>query len=266
MQRAIDVDPISATVRVQPQYHFVAKRLRAHDVDVQNNLSVRGHPVLTADDLHEYQSSLKNDTTITSIQESLRASLPDVGDLKWSARNADSNGWMVCDGRNLGCATHPQLFAVIGYDYGGSGDYFNLPDARGRVVAGVNGSHRRGESLGAETHALKIDELPSHGHVVTVKESGAHVHQYNDAYSAVTDGNRIDNHTVYGTSSNSEADHTFRWRQADGTSAPTPGNLDTSITGTHSHTAVVSPVGGDRAHNNLQPTLFAGNLLIFTGP
>lgn len=43
-------------------------------------------------------------------------------------------GWLMCDGRSLPTATYPDLFAAIGYAYGGSGANFNLPDYRGRFA------------------------------------------------------------------------------------------------------------------------------------
>ena len=46
-------------------------------------------------------------------------------------------GWMLCDGRSLECAQYPELFAVLGYTYGGSGNTFNIPDYRGYFLRGV---------------------------------------------------------------------------------------------------------------------------------
>src|SRR4051794_39840720 len=40
-------------------------------------------------------------------------------------------GWMLCDGRALSIYLYPELFAALGYLYGGSGDSFCLPDYRG---------------------------------------------------------------------------------------------------------------------------------------
>lgn len=46
-------------------------------------------------------------------------------------------GWMYCDGRSLACAEYPELFAVLGYVYGGTGAQFNIPDYRGYFLRGV---------------------------------------------------------------------------------------------------------------------------------
>jgi microcystin-dependent protein len=46
-------------------------------------------------------------------------------------------GWMLCDGRSLACAQYPELFAVLGYTYGGSDNTFNIPDYRGYFLRGI---------------------------------------------------------------------------------------------------------------------------------
>ena len=50
----------------------------------------------------------------------------------------EAQGWMVCDGRSLTVARYPELFAVIGYLYGGSAGTFLLPDYRGLFLRGVD--------------------------------------------------------------------------------------------------------------------------------
>ncbi|APQ10380.1 hypothetical protein BJP27_02245 [Pseudomonas oryzihabitans] len=57
-------------------------------------------------------------------------------------------GWLLCDGGSVAIARYPRLFRAIGFIYGQSQDaqgriqpgYFQLPDYRGRVLRGVNGS------------------------------------------------------------------------------------------------------------------------------
>lgn len=46
-------------------------------------------------------------------------------------------GWMSCDGRSLSAAVYPELFAVLGYVYGGASEMFNIPDYRGYFHRGV---------------------------------------------------------------------------------------------------------------------------------
>lgn len=53
------------------------------------------------------------------------------------AGNGDiPTGFLLCNGASVGKATYPALFAAIGYNYGGSGDYFNLPNLTDKFIEG----------------------------------------------------------------------------------------------------------------------------------
>jgi microcystin-dependent protein len=98
------------------------------------------------------------------------------------------SGWLLCYGQAISRTTYADLFTAIGTVYGtGDGSTtFNLPDLRGRVVAGqddMGGSSANrltdqtgglngdtlGDTGGSETHTLTEAQLPahSHGNVVT---------------------------------------------------------------------------------------------------
>ena len=47
-------------------------------------------------------------------------------------------GFLLCDGSLVSTATYANLFAIIGYSYGGSGGTFKLPDLRGRTPFGFS--------------------------------------------------------------------------------------------------------------------------------
>jgi microcystin-dependent protein len=47
-------------------------------------------------------------------------------------------GWIPCDGRSIATATYPELSGVIGYQYGGSGTSFNVPDLTNKSVYGAS--------------------------------------------------------------------------------------------------------------------------------
>jgi microcystin-dependent protein len=92
-------------------------------------------------------------------------------------------GWLICDGSTYNAVgLFANLFAVIGYSFGGSGDTFNVPDLRGRMSLGAGtGVGLTNRSLaasgGEETHILSVAEMPSHNHSVT---DPGHVHPVND--------------------------------------------------------------------------------------
>lgn len=184
-----------------------------------------------------------------------------VGDFKWSARTADFSGWLVCDGRAVSRSAFAELFDIIGTRFGaGDGSTtFNLPDCRGRVAGGVgagNGLTARtmGAAVGTETHTLSSSEMPAHTHEGTTDVSGAHTHATNaDGLTnglTVTDGNntRID------------VDQSAGELNLDASAA-----LSVGTAGTHAHTFTTGSAGSGAAHNNMQPTLFIGNLLIYSG-
>jgi microcystin-dependent protein len=97
-------------------------------------------------------------------------------------------GWVLCDGASYLTANLPSLFAIIGYSYGGAGANFNVPDLRGRVIAGVDNMGGTaagrltplaplGGASGAESATLSVAQMPLHGHVAN---DPVHVHVIND--------------------------------------------------------------------------------------
>lgn len=63
-------------------------------------------------------------------------------------------GWMLCDGRALAARIYPELFAVLGYQYGGADDTFQLPDYRGCFLRGHDGGAGGDIALGESTDPL----------------------------------------------------------------------------------------------------------------
>jgi microcystin-dependent protein len=214
-----------------------------------------------------------------------------VGDMKLSGRVEDHERWLLCDGRSVRRWKFPELFAAIGYSYGGSGNSFNLPNAAGRVLAAVSGAdvsggRALGEATGSETHTLTIEELATHTHDisnsatgVTTVSDGAHVH------TGTTDVSGAHSHTVANTVVVNGQN-----TRIDVDESPGELNLDasqtttTSTAGAHAHTfttasagahthAITDPththaaaqVGGAVPFNIMQPTLFVGNAFIFCG-
>lgn len=171
-----------------------------------------------------------------------------IGDYKYSARSDDHLGWLVCDGRLLDRVLNKALFDVIGTTFGNTtSSNFRMPDFRGRVFGGLNVSGNRnntysvrnlGDATGAETHTLTIPQMPSHNH--TINDPG-HSHSYVNQVNDQQTDNAFHSETA--------AD------QADVNQ--TTGSSTTGIT--------INNTGGDQAHNNMQPTVFAGNVYVFAG-
>ena len=61
--------------------------------------------------------------------------------LLWSSQSTTPAGFLVCDGRSLKKSEYTELFAIIGYIYGGSGDTFNIPNfSDGKFMRSIGGN------------------------------------------------------------------------------------------------------------------------------
>jgi len=103
------------------------------------------------------------------------------------AGTAVPSGWLLCDGRAVSRTTYAALFTALGTTYGAgdSSTTFNLPDTRGRVVAGIDvtvsaayadrltatgtgnpnlNSRTLGAAGGVDRWTLLLTQIPSHFH------------------------------------------------------------------------------------------------------
>jgi microcystin-dependent protein len=165
---------------------------------------------------------------------------PSVGDTKTSVVDIDHMGWLKCDGRLMNVTEWKFLFDVIGYKFGSNtSNQFRLPDPAGRV-AGYVGSgaglttRAMGSNFGTETHTLTIAEMPTHTH--THNATGPAGTGYGLAFQ---DGNNTTNAATNGG---------------------TEPNLYQPV-----EALTINSNGGSNAHNNMQPTLFVGNMFIYSG-
>ena len=167
-----------------------------------------------------------------------------VGDTKFSAHQYDHNGWLICDGRSLSRTEYAELYDVIGIQFGANNSStFKLPDMRGRVAGGIGDgvgltARTMGNVVGSETHTLTVGEMPTHNHGII---DPGHTHSY------------VNNTDNQGT------DNVF----ASETAAD---NADLNKTTGSSTTGITTVTAGNSLpHNNMQPTLFIGNMFIY-GP
>jgi microcystin-dependent protein len=218
---------------------------------------------------------------------------PTIGDTKFSVVRQDHMGWMNCDGRLLSTADYELLFRVIGYSFGGSGGQFALPDMRSRVPGAIKqgaGLTNRalGDAVGEETHTLTIAEMPSHNHGTDASDNvvgnnltgaaGGHTHGITDPSHAhaITDPghthsyvNQPNDHQVAVSLTTTDTADNVNVGQTTGSSTTgiTVNSNTTGITvnpvANHQHS--IATQGGDDPHNNMQPTLFIGNMFMYSG-
>jgi microcystin-dependent protein len=99
--------------------------------------------------------------------------------IPWSSSTVPS-GFLECDGSSVSTTTYANLFAVVGYVYGGSGASFNLPDLRDRTAVHKSTNKSFATTGGANTvtptgnisgstgsTTLQTNTIPSHSHTIT---------------------------------------------------------------------------------------------------
>lgn len=134
-------------------------------------------------------------------------------------------GWFLCYGQEVSRTSYASLFNAIGTTYGAGDGYstFNLPDLRGRVVAGKD--NMGGTAAGRLTSAVEGSTLGASGgaqtHTLSAGEMPAHTHKLNNSYADL----------------------------------PSEGIALNSGGGRAPSSYTTSSAGGGAAHNNVQPTL-----------
>lgn len=106
-----------------------------------------------------------------------QGSEPFIGQLALVPYNFAPRGWALCNGQLLSIAQNTALFSLLGTTYGGNGTTnFALPDLRGRVpVSSGQGpglsSYLLGQTGGAETYTLTLNQMPAHSHILMADTS-----------------------------------------------------------------------------------------------
>lgn len=116
----------------------------------------------------------QRDTYITSQYNLLRNNALMIGGITmFGATGGFPSHTLECDGSSISTATYADLFAILGYTYGGAGASFNLPDTRDRFVIGKSSTYALGATGGGSV-TLVDNNMPQHGH--TINNQAAHTH------------------------------------------------------------------------------------------
>ena len=164
-------------------------------------------------------------------------------------------GWLLCYGQSLDRTTYADLFAAIDTTYGSAdGSSFNLPDLRGRVVAGqddMGGSsaNRLTNPTSDTTGGIDGDVLGGTGgfetHLNLSTQSGlvGHTHGVSASLEAVTSGGSSERGVDTG-------DGAFQGANA----ADNTSMINVSI-------SAVASANASKAHNNVQPTIILNYII-----
>lgn len=113
---------------------------------------------------------------------------------------AAPSGWLLCDGTTVSRTTYAALFAAVGTSFntgGEAGTDFRLPNAKGKVLTGLDAAQSEfnvmGDFGGAKTHSITTAEMPTHNHSVdppatNTNTSGGHAHTASNGQNFVTLG------------------------------------------------------------------------------
>mgnify|MGYP001260337934 FL=1 len=178
------------------------------------------------------------------------------------AGSSSPTGFLFCDGSAVSRSTYADLFAIISTTYGvGDGSStFNLPDIRGRVVAGKEASASlltsavgglNGNTLGASGGAQGVtltsgqSGLPAHNHTLTMN---AHTHTFTGTPHTHT----VTNALPIGASGIGAGTVTGGAPVTTSAATVTGSNSTVTTTGTIANN---SAANASSAHANVQPTI-----------
>ena len=190
------------------------------------------------------QAGTNNTELMTPLRVKQAAGVPTGSVVPYAGTSAPS-GWLFCYGQSLSTATYANLFSFLGYTYGGSGSLFNVPDLRGRVVAGQDdmGGSSANRLTGA-SGGVNGDTLGAaggdEGHQLTEAELAAHTHGAGSYQTTPTYGG--------GDGSSGRIFSTVDEANVGGT-------VTVSVTGSSGSS------GSDAEHNNVQPTMILNYII-----
>jgi microcystin-dependent protein len=112
--------------------------------------------------------------------------------------NWNTSKWIECKGQSVTKAAYPELYEVIKYTYGGSGNNFTIPDLRGRVVMGKTAASPLGTTGGSKDVTLTEFQVPPHFHIGTYGRGVRHSDKNDDLWKAICgfDEVNVPNNTI----------------------------------------------------------------------
>jgi microcystin-dependent protein len=180
------------------------------------------------------------------LTQELIMSEPFVAEIRIFAGNFAPRGWAFCNGQLLPIAQNTALFSLIGTTYGGNGrTTMGLPNLRERAPMhpgsgpGLTG-RRLGETGGAASVALTVNQIPAHNHLIRGSLAAANTGKPYDATDVVNS---------YRTLADTSPDNSYAALQDQEALAAD----------------ALTDSGGSQAHNNMQPYLGLNFIIALVG-
>ena len=159
---------------------------------------------------------------------------PFLSEIKIVSFNFPPKGWALANGQLLPINQNQALFSLLGTTYGGNGTTnFALPNMRGRLPIHFGGSHTLGETAGATSVTVSIQQLPAHQHFSNVINVAAAADENGQ------DGTNkfLGGATVFAQGGNTQTVNMYGQPQGLSTMAPD----------------MLASVGGSQPHTNMMP-------------
>lgn len=167
------------------------------------------------------------------------------------------SGYLMCDGQSLSTTAYPALFQAIGYQYGGSGSSFNVPNLQNRVPVGKGIETEfdtLGETGGSKTHTLTVNEMPSHTHIQDSHNHTQNSHNHTqDAHTHQFYGAQTGQNLPFTNTGNVWTHFLSNYSYTQPANSSTTATNQATTATNNAATATNQNTGGGQAHNNLQP-------------
>ena len=129
-----------------------------------------------------------------------------TGALLYFAASTAPTGFIKANGASLDTTTYADLFAIVGYTYGGSGASFTLPDLRGEFMRGWDDA--RGVDGSRVFGSAQADEFKLHGHPSRRVTQGSISNDTDGGGMMIDSNGSQDNRSAYtGTPANVDGQH-----------------------------------------------------------
>jgi microcystin-dependent protein len=174
-----------------------------------------------------------------------------TGSVMQFAGSTAPDDYLLCTGQSVSTTTYANLFAVIGYTYGGSGSSFAIPNLQGRIPVGRDVSQTEfdalGETSGTKTVTLTTENMAAHTHSgTTASETQEHTH-------SGSTGTVSADHSHSGTTNDINQNHTHGFRHNHSYTAVQDRFTVSRATGTITTYGALAPTASGTAFNGDNP-------------